>query len=120
MWNLHAFVSGSGVRQRLGAVYNSDPTRGHTSYVMGVAALPDGRSVTVSQDFTAIVWGADGTLQRRLGVVRYFPIWGHTSYVTGVTALPDGRLVSVSDDRTAIVWGGGAKGKVNSGWCVIS
>jgi WD40 repeat protein len=40
-----------------------EPLRGHVSWAYGIAALPDGRVATASNDKTVIVWGEDALQQ---------------------------------------------------------
>ena len=69
---------------------------GHTRDLNGVAAAPDGRVITGSDDKTVKVW-RDGVCERT--------IQAHDSMVEAVAVLPGGaRFVSVSADRTAKLW----------------
>ena len=66
---------------------------GHTEWVNCVAAVPDGRIVTSSDDKTVKVW-RDGACECTTRAQGY-----------AVAVLPGGaRFVSVSDDNTAKLW----------------
>ena len=68
----------------------------HTDAVEGVAAAPDGRVVTGSEDKTVKVW-RDGACVRT--------IKAHDDWVRSVAVLPGAsRFVSASDDGTAKLW----------------
>jgi len=70
--------------------------RGHTEYVNAVAALPNGGIVTGSDDNTAIIWSADGKLEKVL--------CGHEDCVNDLAVLANGDIITGSDDSTAIIW----------------
>ena len=69
----------------------------HERSVLGVAATPDGRIVTASEDRTLkILDAADGSCRAILAE--------HTNRVRCVCIMPDGRIVSGSRDEKLIVW----------------
>ena len=62
-----------------------------------VAALPDGRAISASDDKTLRHWDlASGQCLRVLE--------GHSAAVAHVAALPDGRAISASHDHTLRLW----------------
>jgi WD40 repeat protein len=68
----------------------------HTGSVHGVAAVPDGRIITGSEDRSVKVW-RDGACEHT--------IEAHERPIECVAILPGGaRFVSVSDDYTAKLW----------------
>ena len=87
--------------------WSSEVLSGHTGWVFCLQALPDGRIVSGSEDFTngektLRVWtrGARGKWSSE--VLR-----GHTRGVDCLQALPDGRIVSGSlRGRTLRIWDG--------------
>ena len=67
--------------------------RGHSGGVNHVAALPDGRALSASDDNTLRLWDlASGQCLRVLE--------GHSDVVNHVATLPDGRALSASWDKT--------------------
>ncbi|MFH1620792.1 MAG: WD40 repeat domain-containing protein [Patescibacteria group bacterium] len=73
---------------------------GHTSYVLTLQVLPDGRIVSGSSDNTIIIWDKDDQ-------GRYHEsakLEGHTKFVYTLQVLPDGRIVSGSYDKTIRIW----------------
>ena len=69
---------------------------GHTDRVYSVAAAPDGRIITGSDDTTVKVW-RDGACVHT--------IQAHRDYVMAVALLPGGaRFISGSYDGTAKLW----------------
>jgi WD40 repeat protein len=69
----------------------------HANRVERVAAVPDGRILTATNNNTVKVWREDGASARIIPA--------HTSAVNAVAVLPCGaRFVSVSTDRTAQLW----------------
>src|SRR5271165_4544358 len=71
--------------------------RGHSGGVMHVAALPDGRALSASDDNTLRLWDlASGECLRVLE--------GHSGPVTHVAALAGGCALSASDDRHLRLW----------------
>ena len=69
---------------------------GHTALAWCVAAMPDGRVITGSDDRTVKIW-RDGVCERT--------IQAHTSALRAVAVLPGGaRFVSGSLDGTAKLW----------------
>jgi len=79
--------------------------QGHESDVISVHALPDGRIVSGSADYTVRVWrhGIGGKW-------RSEALAEHTGTVTVVQGLPDGRIVSGSADCTVRIWAPKVKG----------
>ena len=71
--------------------------KGHSDGVSHVAALPEGRALSVSEDNTLRLW--DIASGRRLRVLK-----GHSGSVRHVAALPDGRALSASSDNTLRLW----------------
>jgi hypothetical protein len=70
---------------------------GHRGGVRALAALPDGRLASGSDDNTVRVWDPSG---RAAPLV----LSGHQSSITALAVLPDGRLASGSWDNTVRVW----------------
>jgi WD40 repeat protein len=68
---------------------------GHADCVSGVAAVPDGRVITLTFGSDLTVW-RDGTRER---TVRAHGKWGRS-----VAVLGGARLVSGAEDKTAKVW----------------
>ena len=71
--------------------------QGHTSGVLALAVLPDGRVVSGSGDNTLKLW--DMSTKQCITTLE-----GHTSAVSALAVLPDGRVVSGSDDKTLKLW----------------
>jgi WD40 repeat protein len=67
---------------------------GHNSWVLAVAALPDGRVISGGADRKLIVWGADGKELRRLP--------GFYDRVNCVAVAPDGRTVAAGSRDTNV------------------
>ena len=78
-----------------------DTLAGHTNYVSCLQALPDGRIVSGSGDYTLRIWSRNKDGQWESEQLR-----GHTSSVRCLQALPDGRIVSGSGDNTLRIWDG--------------
>ena len=79
---------------------------GHVNAVWALAALPDGRLLSGSNDRTMKVWG-EAPLAVRGGagfVVCAATLQGHTGYVFALAVLPDRRVVSGSWDGSLRVW----------------
>ena len=67
-----------------GARRNTDPSIGHTDWVMAVAAMPDGqRILSGARDKTVRVWLLDGTPENTFEL--------HTDDVMALVALPDNQ-----------------------------
>jgi WD40 repeat protein len=81
---------------------------GHVCEVNGLAAVPDGRIITGSGDYTVKVW-RDGTCERT--------IQAHTGWVTAVAVLPGGaRFVSGSLDCTTSTGRSSTPSSITSAW----
>ena len=65
--------------------------------VYALAALPDGRLVSGSDDKTIRLWDLKT-------VAEAARLRGHGGPVNALTVLPDGRVVSGSDDKTIRLW----------------
>ena len=75
---------------------------GHSNTVFALVALPDGRLVSGSEDYTAKVWAvprSEGALALCSATLE-----GHTGAITALVRLPDGRVASGSYDGTVRVW----------------
>ena len=90
---------------------------GHENYVYAVAALPNGRLASGSDDETVRVWDVETGECVQVLTGHDDWVWDvetgecvqvltrHDDTVHGVAALPDGRLASCSDaDKTVQVW----------------
>jgi WD40 repeat protein len=79
---------------------------GHTAAVMSPDFSPDRqRIVTVSEDQTARLWGANGKALATLAGHTLVTFQGHNGIVYRVAFSPDGqRLVTTSQDGTARLW----------------
>jgi len=69
--------------------------KGHTSIIMDVYLLPDGRILSCSDDHTLRIWSASG---KQLNILE-----GHTDCVLGAQLLADGRILSWAGD-TLRLW----------------
>lgn len=70
---------------------------GHGASVRALAALPDGRLASASDDTLILIWDPSaGTELARLE--------GHEGWVTALAVMPDGRLVSGGHDGTIRLW----------------
>jgi WD40 repeat protein len=69
---------------------------GHTGWINGALALPDGRILSWSNDKTLRLWDRGG---KPLAVLD-----GHTSQVQGALLLPEGWIISWSEDKTFRLW----------------
>ena len=79
---------------------------GHTHVVHALAALPDGRLLSGSEDRTLKVWD-ERMLSVRGGAAAdtcAATLVGHTGFVFALAVLPDRRVVSGSYDGTVRVW----------------
>lgn len=71
---------------------------GHTSWVQGLAFLPDDRLISGGEDGMIFVW--DIHTGQRLATLA-----GHESWVMSLAISPDGRrLVSGGDDERVLIW----------------
>ena len=70
---------------------------GHTSHVLSLIQLADGRLCSSSADFTIKVWEVDN----KKCVIT---LCGHKSYVYSIIQLHDGRVASCGGDKTIKLW----------------
>jgi WD40 repeat protein len=71
--------------------------KGHTSYVLFLIILPDGRPISGSVDKTLRVWNPQtGSCE--------LVFKGHRDCILPLTILPDGRPISGSSDCTLKIW----------------
>jgi len=81
---------------------------GHRDWVSGGFSVDKDRFITVSYDYTAILWGLnkDKPLIKRFGKVNNNKEeFGHVGFITGGFSVDKDRFVTVSRDNTAILWG---------------
>ncbi|MEH2252198.1 nSTAND1 domain-containing NTPase [Nostoc sp.] len=86
---LQQVISGTQERNRLEA---------HSAEVVSVSFSPDGKTiVSASNDKTAILWGRDGTMLRKLT--------GHTGTVRSASFSPNGQMIATASfDHTVKLW----------------
>jgi WD40 repeat protein len=76
---------------------------GHSSWVICLQALPDGRIISGSRDNTIRIWSRESS-----GTWSSEVLEGHSDYdyFNCLQALPDGRIISGSGDNTIRIWDG--------------
>ena len=98
-------------KQRLGQIYNQDPTIGHTNQISSIALSEDGKTIiSGSWDHTIIAWQKDEAtgqwiFKQRLGQIHnQDPTIGHTNQISSIALSKNGKDIVSSSNHTIIVW----------------